>query len=155
MGGTMTSDRTARRPRRLSSAARFAAIFAVPVILLTSCKVSDVTDPIVKPIQTILGIGSNEVTTPKFEIVNGITIQVVIKFDDLSAGLPVTVHLHCAGGTEASATVTLHDSGGISVGQTSFKPTWPAGTDCLVSQEIVKGVDTAAGIITWLDSNDV
>ena len=78
-----------------------------------------------------------------------------MKFSDLSAGLPIAVHVKCACGTEASATVTLKDTGSISVGEATFKPTWPAGTDCLVSQEIVKGVETVKAVVTWLDSNDV
>jgi hypothetical protein len=41
------------------------------------------------------------------------------------------------------------------VGETTFKPTWPAGTDCVVSQDIVKGVETVKSAITWLDGNDV
>jgi hypothetical protein len=147
---------TARRPRRRTRRASVTALLAVPLLLLaTSCKITDVTDPIVKPIEEIFGIDDGEFASPQFEIVNGITVQVVVKFADLSAGLPVTVHLKCAGGTEASTTVTLKDSGSISVGETTFKPTWPAGTDCIVSQEIVQGVETVKAAITWLDSNDV
>lgn len=154
----MNDETTIRSPRR--RATRAAALLAVPFLLLvTSCKITDVTDPIVKPVtktfEQIFGITKNEVATPEFKIVNGITIKVVIKFSDLSAGLPVTVHVKCAGGTQASATVTLKDSGSVSVGETSFKPTWPAGTDCIVSQEIVQGVETVKSVVTWLDSNDV
>jgi len=149
-----------RGPRRRTRATRVAALLAVPFLLLvTSCKITDVTDPIVKPVtktfEEIFNIGKGEIATPEFQIVNGITIKVVVKFSDLSAGLPVTVHVKCAGGTQASATVTLKDSGSISVGETSFQPTWPAGTDCIVSQEIVKGVETVKSVVTWLDSNDV
>jgi hypothetical protein len=152
----MTETTTRRRTRT----ARVTALLAVPFLLLaTSCKITDVTDPITKPIEKtfeeIFNIDKGEIATPEFEIVNGITIKVVVKFSDLSAGLPVTVQVKCAGGTQASATVTLKDSGSISVGETTFKPTWPAGTDCIVSQDIVKGVETVKGVITWLDSNDV
>jgi hypothetical protein len=152
----MTETTTRRRTR----AARVAALLAAPLLLLaTSCKITDVTDPITKPIEKtfeeIFGIDKGEVATPQFEIVNGITIKVVLKFDDLKNGLPVTVQVKCAGGTQASATVTLKQSGSISVGETTFKPTWPAGTDCVVSQDIVKGFETVKGVITWLDGNDV
>jgi hypothetical protein len=153
-------ETTARRPRRRIRSARVAALLAAPLLLLvTSCKVTDITDPVVKPIEKtfeqIFNLDSGEISTPQFEIVNGITIKVVVKFSDLSAGLPVTVQVKCAGGTQASATVTLKDTGSISVGEATFKPTWPAGTDCVVSQDIVKGVETVKGVITWLDSNDV
>jgi hypothetical protein len=153
-------ETTARRPRRRIRSARVAALLAAPLLLLvTSCKVTDITDPVVKPIEKtfeqIFNLNSGEISTPQFEIVNGITIKVVVKFSDLSAGLPVTVQVKCAGGTQASATVTLKDTGSISVGEATFKPTWPAGTDCVVSQDIVKGVETVKGVITWLDSNDV
>ena len=148
----MSTDRNA-------TTARVMALLAVPLLLLTSCKISDITDPIVKPIEKtfeqIFNLDSGEISTPQFEIVNGITIKVVVKFSDLSAGLPVTVQVKCAGGTQASATVILKDTGSISVGETTFQPTWPAGTDCVVSQDIVKGVETVKGIVTWLDSNDV
>jgi hypothetical protein len=148
-----------RGPRRRTRATRVAALLAVPFLLLiTSCKITDVTDPIVKPVtktfEEIFGLTKNEISTPEFKIVNGITIKVVIKFDDLS-NVPVTVHVKCAGGTQASATVTVKDTGSVNLGETTFKPTWPAGTDCIVSQEIVKGVETVKGVITWLDSNDV
>jgi hypothetical protein len=153
-------ETTARRPRRRIRSARVAALLAAPLLLLvTSCTVTDITDPVVKPIEKtfeqIFNLDSGEISTPQFEIVNGITIKVVVKFSDLSAGLPVTVQVKCAGGTQASATVTLKDTGSISVGEATFKPTWPAGTDCVVSQDIVKGVETVKGVITWLDSNDV
>jgi hypothetical protein len=153
-------ETTTRRPRRRIRSARVAALLAAPLLLLvTSCKVTDITDPVVKPIEKtfeqIFNLDSGEISTPQFEIVNGITIKVVVKFSDLSAGLPVTVQVKCAGGTQASATVTLKDTGSISVGEATFKPTWPAGTDCVVSQDIVKGVETVKGVITWLDSNDV
>lgn len=149
-----------RRPRRRIRGARVAALLAAPLLLLvTSCKITDVTDPIVKPIEKtfeeIFNLDKGEIATPQFEIVNGITIKVVVKFSDLSAGLPVTVQVKCAGGTSASATVTLKDTGSISVGETTFKPTWPAGTDCVVSQDIVKGVEAVKSAVTWLDSNDV
>ena len=153
-------ETTTRRSRRRIRSARVAALLAAPLLLLvTSCKVTDITDPVVKPIEKtfeqIFNLDSGEISTPQFEIVNGITIKVVVKFSDLSAGLPVTVQVKCAGGTQASATVTLKDTGSISVGEATFKPTWPAGTDCVVSQDIVKGVETVKGVITWLDSNDV
>ncbi|MGN6692666.1 MAG: hypothetical protein ACTHN0_00680 [Aquihabitans sp.] len=152
------NDETAtvtRSPRRRTRATRVAALLAVPFLLLvTSCKITDVTDPIVKPFEEIFGLTKNEISTPEFKIVNGITIKVVVKFDDLSS-IPVTVHVKCAGGTQASATVTVKDTGSVNIGETTFKPTWPAGTDCIVSQEIVQGVETVKGVITWLDSNDV
>ena len=149
-----SADRTIRR-RGLGRGARIFALVAVPLLLLTSCKISDVTDPIVKPIEDLFGLDDGEIATPQFEIVNGITIQVVVRFDDLSAGLPVTVHVKCAGGTQASATVTLKDTGSVAIGETSFTPGWPAGTDCVVSQEIVQGVETVKAVVNWLDSNDV
>jgi len=150
---------TTTRSRR-TRAARVSALLLAPMLLLvTSCKITDVTDPITKPIEKtfeqIFNLDSGEISTPQFEIVNGITIKVTVKFSDLSAGLPVTVQVKCAGGTQASATVVLKDTGSISVGETTFQPTWPAGTDCVVSQDIVQGVETVKGVITWLDSNDV
>lgn len=152
----MSNESTTHRPRRRGRSARATALLVAPLlILVTSCKITDITEPIVKPIEQIFGLDDGEIASPQFEIVNGITIKVVVKFSDLSAGLPVTVHVKCAGGTQASATVTLKDTGSISVGETSFKPTWPAGTDCLVSQEIVQGVETVKSVVTWLDSNDV
>ena len=151
----MDQQRHSTRPTRTRRTARAFALVAVPLLLLTSCKLSDVTDPVVKPIEDILGLNDGEIATPRFELVNGITIQVVIRIDDLGSSLPITVNLRCAGGTEASATVTVKPSGDVGIGQTSFKPTWPAGTDCLVSQEIVQGVETVGAVLTWLDSNDV
>lgn len=151
----MEQATTAPRRGRTGRVAWLTALLIVPVLLLTSCKVSDVTDPIVKPIEDLFGLSDHEVATPQFEIVNGITIQVVVRFDDLSAGLPVTVHLRCAGGTEASGTVTLRDSGNISVGDLTFQPGWPAGTDCIVSQDIVHGVETVRTAIDWVSGNDV
>ncbi len=155
METSSTTRSATRRPARLGRAGKAFALLAVPILLLTSCKVSDVTDPIVKPLEDLFGLGSDEIATPKFEIVNGITIQVVIRIDDLSAGLPITVHLRCAGGTELSDTITVTDSGSIAVGEATFTPGWPAGTDCLVSQDIVKGVEAIDATLTWLDSNDV
>lgn len=157
----MTDETTTvtRTPRRQARTTRVLALLAVPFLLLvTSCKITDITDPIVKPVtktfEEIFGITKNEISTPQFEIVNGITIKVVVRFDDLT-NVPVTVHVKCAGGTSASATVNVKDTGSVSLGETTFKPTWPAGTDCIVSQEIVKGVETVKGVITWIDSNDV
>ncbi|MEZ5138256.1 MAG: hypothetical protein R2702_17025 [Acidimicrobiales bacterium] len=142
---------------------RVLALAVVPlVLLLSSCKVSDITDPIeevtkpiVDPLKDLFGLGDDEIATPRFELVNGITIQVVIRFDDIKAGIPVTVHLRCAGGTEATQTVTLHDTGSVAVGETTFTPAWPAGTDCIVSQDIVQGVDTVERAIEWLQSDEV
>jgi hypothetical protein len=158
----MSTRRATRRPLRAGRATRAFALLAVPMLLLTSCKVSDVTDPIqdvldpiVDPIADLFGLGDDEIATPRFELVNGITIQVVVRLDDLSAGLPVTVHLRCAGGTHASGTVVLRESGDISVGQTTFTPGWPAGTDCVVSQEIVRGVEILESTVEWLDGNDI
>jgi len=151
----MHTDRPIRRRRSTVRATRLFALLAVPVLLVTSCKVSDVTDPIVKPIEDLFGLGDDEIATPQFEIVNGITIQVVVRIDDLSAGLPITVHVRCAGGTEASGTVTVRDTGDVAVGDLTFRPGWPAGTDCVVSQEIVHGVETVKTVLTWLDSNDL
>jgi hypothetical protein len=142
---------------------RVLALAAVPLLLLlTSCKISDITDPIeeitapiVDPLKDIFGLGDHEIATPQFELVNGITIQVVIRFDDLKAGIPVTVHLRCAGGTQASQTVTLKDTGSIALGETTFTPGWPAGTDCIVSQDIVQGVEAVERTVTWLGSDEV
>lgn len=142
---------------------RALALAVVPLLLfVTSCKVSDVTDPIVDiiepivdPIEEIFGLDDGEIATPQFELVNGITIQVVLRFDDIKAGIPVTVHLRCAGGTHASQTVTLRDTGSIALGETTFEPGWPAGTDCLVSQDIVQGVETVERTIEWLGSDEV
>jgi hypothetical protein len=159
----MSTDRAVRRSLRTRRGTRAFALLAAPLLLLaTSCKVSDVTDPIVEvlepivePLEDLFGLGDGEIATPRFELVNGITIQVVIRLDDLSAGLPITVHLRCAGGTHASGTVVLKESGDISLGQTTFTPGWPAGTDCIVSQEIVQGVEIIDSTVEWLDGNDV
>lgn len=161
MTETETTQHAPAAPRR--RAGRMARIFAlavVPVLLVTGCKVSDVTDPIVKPIEDtfedLFGLGDDEIATPQFEIVNGIKIQVVIRISDIAQGsLPVTVHVRCAGGTHASATVTVRDTGSVGVGETTFNPGWPAGTDCIVSQEIVQGVETVRTVVEWVDSNDV
>jgi hypothetical protein len=149
-----------RRPEagrtRTRRPSRVLAVLVLPLALLvTSCKLKDVTDPITKTFEDIFGLTKDEIHTPEFEIVNGIKIQVVLRFDDVAAGVPVTVHVKCAGGTQASATVVLHDSGSVTLGHTTFQPTWPAGTDCVVSQEVVQGVDAVSGVLTWLDSNDV
>lgn len=145
------------RDRRRFNAARLAALVAVPILLFTtSCKVSDVTDPIVKPIEDLFGLDDGEIATPQFEITNGIKIQVVIRLDSLAQGtLPVTVHVRCAGGTHASATVTVANNGNVGIGQTTFAPGWPAGTDCLVSQEIVQGVETVDSTLEWLTGKDL
>ena len=71
------------------------------------------------------------------------------------AGVPITVHVRCAGGTTAAATVTLHDSGDISIGDVTFDQGWPVGADCVVSQEIVQGVDIAQKTLTWLSSTNL
>ncbi|MFN8019117.1 MAG: hypothetical protein U0P45_13480 [Acidimicrobiales bacterium] len=147
-------DQPVRR-HRLSPVVRIAALVAVPLMLLTSCKLSDVTDPVVKPIEDLFGLGSDEIATPKFEITNGITIQVVVKISDLTKSIPVTVHLRCSGGTELTDTITIRTSGSISVGEATFTPGWPAGTDCLVSQDIVQGVDTVDSALKWLTGNDL
>ena len=76
-------------------------------------------------------------------------------FRAVANGVPITVNVKCAGGTHASATVTLTKTGSVSVGQTTFEPGWPAGTDCVVSHELVTGIEAVEGIITWVDSNDV
>lgn len=142
---------------------RVLALALVPLlVLLTSCKISDVTDPIeeviapvVDPVKDLFGLEDDEIATPQFELVNGITIQVVIRLDDIKAGIPVTVHLRCAGGTEATQTVTLHDTGSVALGETTFAPGWPAGTDCIVSQDIVQGVETVERTVEWLSSDEV
>lgn len=145
-----------RTPRRAPRTGRMLAVVLLPLALLvTSCKLSDITDPVTKTFEDIFGLTKDEIHTPEFEIVNGIKIQVVLRFDDVANGVPITVHVKCSGGTQASATVVLHQSGDISLGQTTFEPSWPAGTDCVVSQEIVQGVEAASGVLTWIDSNDV
>jgi hypothetical protein len=146
----------ARTPIRRRRPSRMLAVVVLPLALLvTSCKLSDITDPVTKTFEDIFGLTKDEIHTPEFEIVNGIKIQVVLRFDDVANGVPITVHVKCSGGTQASATVVVHESGDITLGQTTFEPTWPAGTDCVVSQEIVQGVDAVSGVLTWIDSNDL
>lgn len=129
--------------------ARLAAIALVPVLALSACKITDVPNAIVG----LFGMGKNEVATPQFEVTNGIKVQVVIKAPEGQAGTPVVIHVRCAGGSHASTTVTLKDSGSVSLGQTTFQEGWPAGTDCLVSQEVVQGVEVAKATLTWVSSN--
>ncbi|MCU1496467.1 MAG: hypothetical protein JWM47_420 [Acidimicrobiales bacterium] len=137
-----------RRPRFLS----VALLLLVPLATLTACKPVAVVVDVVTDVGGIFGLGKNEVATPQFEIRNGITVQVVVKALDDQAGLPVVVRVRCAGGTELTQTVTLAESGDISLGQTTFTQGWPAGADCVVSQEIVKGVEVVSKTLTWLDS---
>ncbi|MEZ5205074.1 MAG: hypothetical protein R2701_12045 [Acidimicrobiales bacterium] len=160
-GGATMDQSTARTAEPTPRPAMSLAIVPM-LLLLSSCKISDVTDPIIKvvdpivtPIEELFGLDDGEVATPQFELVNGITIQVVLRFDDVKAGIPVTVNLRCAGGTSLSQTVILEDSGSVALGATTFTPGWPAGTDCVVGQEIVKGVEAVKTTIEWLDSNDV
>ena len=75
----------------------------------------------------------------------------VIKASGGMGGIPIVVHVRCAGGTNASQTINLADSGNISLGQTTFDQGWPLGADCLVSQETVQGVQVASSAITWLN----
>lgn len=123
-------------------------LVVVPLLLLAACKPSDV----ISEITGLFGMGKNEVATPQFEITNGIKIQVVIKAPDGKAGIPVVVHVRCAGGTNASATVTLKDGGSVALGETTFDQGWPAGADCLVSQETVNGVSVAQSTIEKISS---
>lgn len=134
--------------RRQVPRARLPALLLLPVLLLSACKISDVTGTITG----LFGMGSNEVATPQFEITNGIKIQVVLHAPEGSAGTPITVHVRCSGGTNASATVVVRDSGDVSIGQTTFNEGWPAGLDCLVSQETVQGVQVANAAIQILSS---
>jgi hypothetical protein len=147
---TSHAEPTVRRSRR-RMATRVAALAFAPLLLLAACKPSDIVTEVVG----IFGMGKNEVATPQFEIKNGITVQVVVKAPEGEAGIPVTVHVRCSGGTHAAATVLLKDSGSVSLGQTSFQQGWPAGADCLVSQEIVKGVEIASSTIKWLSSTQL
>jgi hypothetical protein len=142
------TDAIVRRSRR-RMATRAAALAFAPLLLLAACKPSDIVTEVVG----IFGMGKNEVATPQFEIKNGITIQVVVKAPEGESGVPVTVHVRCAGGTHAQATFVLKDSGEVSLGQTSFDQGWPAGADCLVSQEIVQGVEIAQSTVQWVNSN--
>ena len=130
-------------------AARLAAIALVPVLALSACKITDVPNAIVG----LFGMGKNEVATPQFEVTNGIRVQVVVRAPEGSAGAPVVLHVRCAGGSHASTTVTLQDSGSISLGETTFQEGWPAGSDCLVSQEVVQGVEVAKATLTWVNSS--
>ena len=74
----MLETTTTRRPRRRTRSTRVAALLAAPLLLLvTSCKLTDVTNPIVKPIESLFGLDDGEIASPQFEIVNGITIKVI------------------------------------------------------------------------------
>ena len=151
----MTETPTPRRtgPGRF---ARVFAIAAVPVLLAaTACKPSDVIDPIVDPIEDLFGLGDDEISTPAFEVWNGITIQVTVRIDDLANGVPVTVHVRCEGGTHLSQTVDVEPTGSIGIGETTFTEGWPAGVDCIVSQDIVQGVETVRGVVEAVSSDEV
>ena len=151
----MTATTTPRRigPGRV---ARIFAVAAAPLLLLaTACKPSDVIDPIVDPIEDLFGLNDGEVATPQFEVWNGITIQVVVRIDDLANGVPVTVHVRCEGGTHLSQTVEVEPTGSIGIGETTFTEGWPAGVDCIVSQDIVQGVETVRGIVEAVSSDEV
>ena len=134
-------------PRR-TGPGRFARIFAVaavPVLLLaTACKPSDVIDPIVDPIEDLFGLGDDEISTPAFEVWNGI-----------ANGIPVTVHVRCEGGTHLSQTVEVEPTGSIGIGETTFTEGWPAGVDCIVSQDIVQGIETVRGVVEAVSSDEV
>ena len=132
--------RTRRRRTRVAAI----SIAIVPMLLLSACKLSDVTGAVTG----LFGMGKNEVATPQFEITNGITIQVVLHAPEAAAGTPITVHVRCSGGTEVSDTITIKDSGDVSLGTVSFKEGWPVGLDCIVSQETVKGLTVASTAIS-------
>lgn len=127
-----------------------------PTLLATACKpgrvIQDAVDDVVDEVVDIIGLGDNEIATPEFEITNGIKIRVVIKATDAQGGLPVVVHVRCAGGTNASQTLVLEEAGSLSIGETTFNQGWPAGADCVVSQEIVQGVEVVRTGLQWLDS---
>jgi len=141
--------RRGRRPIQL------ALMLVLPSVLLGACSITDVITKPIEIIGNVFGLGSNEVATPEFTITNGIKVQVVIKAPKDQAGVPITVHVRCAGGTTAAATITLHDSGDISIGDVTFDQGWPVGADCVVSQEIVQGVEIAQQTLTWLNANNV
>ena len=130
-----------RRPR-----ARVAVLLVAPIMLLSACN-------ILKPIEDLFGLGKNELATPQFQVGNGVQVQVVVSATQGQGGLPITVHVHCVGGTTASATFVLQSNGSLSLGQTTFNPTWPAGADCVVSQEIVKNVGVATTTLTWVNAH--
>lgn len=148
-------DRTdAPAPRRRRRLARLAVLLVLPAMLATACKpgkvIEDGFNDTVDTIADAFGLGENEIATPAFEITNGITIQVVIKATDAQGGLPVVVHVRCAGGTGATQTVVLEDSGSISLGDTTFEQGWQLGADCVVSQETVQNVEIVKATVTWL-----
>jgi len=150
-----TSTAKAEPIRRGRRPIQLALMLVLPSVLLGACSITDVITKPIEIISDVFGLGSNEVATPEFTVTNGIKVQVVIKAPKDQAGVPITVHVRCAGGTTAAATVTLHDSGDISIGDVTFNQGWPVGADCVVSQEIVQGVDIAQKTLTWLSSNNV
>ncbi|QXC61161.1 hypothetical protein KSP35_23095 [Aquihabitans sp. G128] len=149
MASTELDTRASSTTRRRRT--RWAVALIAPLALLSACKPAAVVVGVVEDVGGIFGLGKNEVATPKFEIKNGITVQVVVKALDDQAGLPVTVHVRCSGGTELTQTVVLQKSGDLSLGQTTFTQGWPAGADCVVSQEIVQGVEVAKSTLTWVN----
>ncbi len=142
-----------RRPR----AQLLLLCLVIPALMATACKpgrvIQDAVNDVVDEVVDIIGLGENEIATPEFEITNGIKIRVVIKATDAQGGLPVVVHVRCAGGTNASQTLILEEAGSLSIGETTFNQGWPAGADCLVSQEIVQGVEVVRTGLQWLDGN--
>ncbi len=149
----VTIDEPKARParRRRLGRGRWAVLLVAPALLLGACKPSTVVTTVIDTVGDVFGLGKNEIATPQFEITNGIKVQVVIKAPEGQAGVPVVVHVRCSGGTHASQTVTLQDSGDLSLGQTTFTQGWPAGADCLVSQEVVKGVEVASATVKWVN----
>jgi hypothetical protein len=136
-------DDITARSRHRRTTARLGVVALALVMVLSACKLSDITDPVVG----LFGLGKNEVATPQFRITDGIKIQVVLHAPEGSSGTPITVHVRCSGGTDLSSTITVKDSGDVSLGQTTFTQGWPAGADCLVSQETVQGIDVASAAI--------
>jgi len=150
MASTDLAARTTNVARRRRQ--RLALLLLAPLAVLSACKPAAVVVGVVTDVGGLFGLGKNEVATPQFEIKNGITVQVVVKATDDQAGLPVVVRVRCSGGTELSQTVTLKQSGDLSLGQTTFTQGWPAGADCVVSQEVVQGVEVAKSTLTWVNS---
>ena len=70
-------------------------------------------------------------------------------------GATITVRLRCAGGSTLTETITLHDTGQFATGETTFTDEGWSGIDCVISQEIVQGVESVRSVIQQLGGGDI
>lgn len=144
------STAVAPAPARRRHGVRLVGLLVAPALLLSACTLSGVIGTVTGTVTGLFGMKSDEIATPQFEITNGITIQIVLHAPSAEAGTPFTVFVRCSGGTTLQTTITVKDSGSTSIGQTSLTPGWPAGLDCIVSQQTVQGVKVVSSAISLL-----